>query len=372
MNYEAFECLTDRHNLLNYLDGLDFVSSLELDEESGWLRDLYESKLKKFEVSESGKVLEKLEKLSERGLKDDIDICTAIAEVHYYKNDFQSSFNISNKWMTIDPFLQGNMLIIHISSMVELGKKNELFYLAHKLTENFPTAPFSHYAVGCYYLLIGKLELARTNFRRCTSADDKFSFGWIGFGHSLAREQQDKSSDNDQAISAYRSASRIMPDSHIPQLCIGIELMRMGNLELAYQNIIKAQEFCPGDPLSYNEQGVILYRSKRYSDASTCFQKVISLCGEEMSEMWETTMFNLGNCHRKMKQYEEAIKTYNACLAVSPTRSSTHSMLGLTYQLMDKFDQAIEQYHIALSADQGDPFAVMMLNRCLESMVFSQ
>ena len=59
---------------------------------------------------------------------------------------------------------------------------------------------FSHFrfAVGSYYFLIGKQELARRYLSRATQLDRVFGPSWLAYGHSFALENE-----HDQAIAAY-------------------------------------------------------------------------------------------------------------------------------------------------------------------------
>lgn len=52
-------------------------------------------------------------------------------------------------------------LLVHIATLVQLKKCEELFMLAHQLVEARPDDHISWYAVGCYYYSIGHLNAAK-------------------------------------------------------------------------------------------------------------------------------------------------------------------------------------------------------------------
>ncbi len=56
-------------------------------------------------------------------------------------------------------------MITHLSCLVELKLKNELFYCGHKLVEENSASPVAWYGVACYYYLIGNLDNSRRYFR---------------------------------------------------------------------------------------------------------------------------------------------------------------------------------------------------------------
>jgi anaphase-promoting complex subunit 6 len=63
-----------------------------------------------------------------------------------------------------DPY-NYKVMCIHISSLVELKLKNELYYCSHTLVEQFPNSAISWYAVAAYYYLVGNFESSRRYFR---------------------------------------------------------------------------------------------------------------------------------------------------------------------------------------------------------------
>ncbi len=210
----------------------------------------------------------------------------------------------------------------------------------------------------CYYLLTGRLDMARHFFRRGLVLDPLMAECWVralltdphkhthtritdaharnnthfvdgsfwrhqvGCAHAFAMQVVDgfffwrhqvgcahafaMQGEHDQAMAAYRSASRICGNSHIPALCIGTEYLRVNNTELAQHFIASALQQCPADPLIYNERGesvllphalaqgvwnthththartcsgVAHYKNGQYADALDCFLRVDELVG---------------------------------------------------------------------------------------------
>jgi tetratricopeptide (TPR) repeat protein len=82
---------------------------------------------------------------------------------------------------------------------------SDLFHLGHKLVDLYPNKPVAWFAVGCYYLVIGKNEPARRYFSKATTLDRVFGPAWLAFGHSFASENE-----HDQAMAAYFTAAQLM------------------------------------------------------------------------------------------------------------------------------------------------------------------
>jgi len=316
--------------------------------------------------------VEKLNNLETKyNLNGNLDVSLARAELYFYRNQFRKCYEITKRVLEEDPHNHDAIMIVHISTLVELRLKNELFYCAHKLVEENPNLPMSWYGVACYYYLVGNFEHSRRYFSKSTTMDPYFGAGWLGFGHSFAAQ-----GEHDQAMAAYRSASRMLSGCHLASLCIGMELIRVNNFNLAEQYIMQAKEICPGDPLIYNELGVINFKNKDFDKAIRFYLKVLELCAgnnmNNVNETWEPTLFNLGHCYRKIRQYDNAIKYYQHALSVCPGNATTYTALAYTHQLSGDFDAAVEHYHHALGLRAEDSFAVEMLNRCLELMRYDR
>jgi len=363
--YEAFEKLLEQ-NILTQKEVLSLIDSLKFKPDTTWLKELYHCKIHTYNSSDSKRVQTELYELeSQFHLKGNEDVALARAELHFYQNQFRQCYEITRRVLENDPYNHGMIMVVHFSTLVQLKLKNELFYCAHKLVEEYPNLTVSWYGVGCYYFLIGNYENARGYFSKSTMIDPHFGPGWLGFGHSFAVQ-----GEHDQAMASYRTASRTLPGCHLALLCVGMELIGVNNLNLAEQYILQAKEICPTDPLIYNELGVICYRNKDFHKAANYFLMVLDICSGNdpnmISECWEPTVFNLGHCYRKLGQYENAIHYYQLSASISPGQSNLYTAIAYTYQLQDNIEMAIEHYHHALGLKGEDSFAAEMLNECME------
>jgi len=250
---------------------------------------------------------------------------------------------------------------VHVCSMMRLDLHSELFYLAHQLVEEYPAAAVSWYAVGCYYHMIGDFENARRYFSKSTTIDHRFAPAWVGFGHAFAAQDE-----SDQAMAAYRTASRLFPGSHIPWLGIGMEYLRTNHLHLALQYIRQAREICPAEPLVLHELGVLHYLNGEYDEAVGYFLQVAENCHEYDETVREPSIFNLGHAYRKKRDFDSAALWYRAALAINPRVASTYSALGFTLHLKGDLDAAIELYHQSLSLKPDDTFTCEMLSEALK------
>jgi len=256
------------------------------------------------------------------------------------------------------------VLPVHICSMTRLKLHSELFSLAHQLVEEYPQQAVSWFGVGCYYHMVGDFESARRFFSKATTLNHRFAPAWVGFGHAFAAQDE-----SDQAMAAYRTASRLFPGSHIPWLGIGMEYLRTNHLPLALQYIKQAQLIAPREPLVLHELGVLHYHNGDYAEASNFFLQVATNCQDYDEATREPSIFNLGHAYRKLRQFDKAVQWYKEALAINPRSASTYSALGFTQHLQGELQSAIELYHQSLSLKPDDTFTCEMLSEALKDSI---
>lgn len=141
-----------------------------------------------------------------------------------------SPSNLHYRIIDSDAYIQGPILSVHVSCMVELKLKSQLFNFSHEMVSLYPNNAISWYSVACYYYLLKNYEGsshppsshgcslvvlsyvltsstticeepcflvdfywllpldARLYFNKCTICDPNFGPGWLGWGHSFAVE----------------------------------------------------------------------------------------------------------------------------------------------------------------------------------------
>uniref|UniRef100_A0A8C9X5E5 Cell division cycle 16 homolog (S. cerevisiae) n=1 Tax=Sander lucioperca TaxID=283035 RepID=A0A8C9X5E5_SANLU len=314
--FEAFDLLTS-HHMLTAQEEKDFLDSLPLsqqctEEEEELLHFLFENKLKKYNKPSDLVVPEMA-----NGLQDNLDVVVSLAERHYYNCDFKMCYKLTSMVMVKDPF-HANCLPVHIGTLVELGKANELFYLSHKLVDLYPNNPVSWFAVGCYYLMVGhKNEHARRYLSKATTLERTYGPAWIAYGHSFAVE-----SEHDQAMAAYFTAAQLMK-----------------GWKTAERLFLDAME------------------------------KIKAIGNEVTVDKWEPLLNNLGHVCRKLKKYDQALEYHRQALVLIPQHASTYSAIGYVHSLMGDFESAIDYFHTALGLKRDDTFSVTMLGHCIEMYI---
>lgn len=252
------------------------------------------------------------------------------------------AYRLARQAYTVDPF-DSRGLIIYIATMVELGLKTELFYLGHELANNYPKMAISWYAVGCYYFICKKLELAQKYLQKSTKLNKRFAKAWIALGHVLAAQEE-----SEHAISAFRSASRLLPGDHRPLILMAKELVRTNYLSLALHILTAALHLSPKNAIVLNEIGVIYLKQNDVHLALENLSAAVAVIklSEEADEEFVMrspahgcageVYNNYATALRRSKRFEEALTLYQLCLSLNPSDAGTHASIGFTLHLSQR------------------------------------
>lgn len=371
--FEAFTSLT-RHHMLTIEEETALLNELNIDnifsgdQEMGqFIKLFYSLQGKKYHKPTQSVIPQQLEYLS-----TNVDIETALAERHYFNCDYHSAYELSTSILERDVHHR-ECLPIYISALMEIDKPTQLFDVAHQLVDLYPENAISWFAVGCYYLVIKKVESARRYLSKATSLDNVFGPAWLVYGHSFAVERE-----HDQAMAAYFRAYHLMRGCHLPLLFIGVEYGRAKDCKLAERFLSQAKSVAPEDPFVLHEYGVVHYRNHDFKAALECFkdaEKILQQVNSSLSikwtnsdrfkQKWEPLLHNIGQTLRQLGHYDEAIEYHNKALTLVQSHASTYLALGYLYYLKEQWDQALEYVNNALSIQYNDSTATTLLDKTI-------
>ena len=355
-------------------------------------------------------------------LRNSPEVLAMAAQNAYRRYDWNAALQYCEELAEVDPLSSNTnkAAFCHVSTLVQLNRKRQLFRLAHEWVETSPKEARSWFAVAAYYYACERYHVAQRHFCRATRLDPHCVEAWIAFGASFAA-----CDESDQALASFRAAQRLAPGNHTSLLYIGMEYLRTNHLVLAQHFLKAANESSGGtDPLVKSETGVLKLNQRKYSQAITWFLMALGGTKEwaaNMSRMlassiahsqrnspgdlnpkyldalsslvetiqdpyWEPTLFNLAHAYRKERCFDAAAICLEQCLALKES-ASAHSALGYCLHLQsivlstksrnqpiskadrDKSNRllhkAIDSYHQSLAKKPDDPFASEMLQKAL-------
>jgi anaphase-promoting complex subunit 6 len=370
--FEAFDALM-ANSLMSPDEEWKFLDSLNFDtisvannpslsqEAAQFTKTLYTTRLSKYTKPEE--FANATETLSTHyNLGDNPDILLSKADLMFTHCRFREALALTSSVLANDEY-NFNVMPVHLASLHELGEKNSLFLLAHKLADTNPSEPCTWLAVGIYYLAIGRIAEARRYFSKASMMDPHFGPAWIGFAHTFAAE-----GEHDQAISAYSTAARLFQGTHLPQLFLGMQNLQLNNLSLAKEYLKTAFDLCETDPLLLNEMGVTFFHEDKLPEAIQLFRRAIELSQQNEADAasWLPTRINLAHALRKAGQLDDALANFDAVLRHGIRDPGVFTAKGLVLIELGRYWDAVIVLHEALAVSPQDPLATDLLTRALD------
>ena len=156
----------------------------------------------------------------------------------------------------------------------------------------------------------------------------------------------------DDAITQYKMAISAQPNCFQCFMNWGVELINSGNPKTAIDKIQKSLTINSQFGMAYMNLGVAY-------DAIGDSQKAIELYEQAISfdPHVPQVYYNLGSDYFEHGFMNLAYAAYIKGIAISPRDAILHLALGYYYQNRHEYDQAIEQYKLAMTYDPTDPRA---------------
>ncbi|CAI5014754.1 BTE_HP_G0069920.mRNA.1.CDS.1 [Saccharomyces cerevisiae] len=362
-NFEAFEMLLSK-NLLTPQEEWDLFDSLdfkEFGEDKEIMKNLYKINLSKYinteDITKSNEILAKDYKLA-----DNVDVVRSKVDICYTQCKFNECLELCETVLENDEF-NTNILPAYIGCLYELSNKNKLFLLSHRLAETFPKSAITWFSVATYYMSLDRISEAQKYYSKSSILDPSFAAAWLGFAHTYTLE-----GEQDQALTAYSTASRFFPGMHLPKLFLGMQFMAMNSLNLAESYFVLAYDICPNDPLVLNEMGVMYFKKNEFVKAKKYLKKALEVV-KDLDPSSRTTIsiqLNLGHTYRKLNENEIAIKCFRCVLEKNDKNSEIHCSLGYLYLKTKKLQKAIDHLHKSLYLKPNNASATALLKNALE------
>ncbi|GAA5966860.1 hypothetical protein JCM21900_001177 [Sporobolomyces salmonicolor] len=360
--FESFEMLVGSE-MMSSEEEWDFIQSLpyhaQTEEDAEFIRMMYT-------LAHNRDIAVARQRLTDDyGLGDDPDVLFSLADEMYSGMRFAECFKVTTRILSSHSSHRPT-LPIHLSCMHQLpNMRSRLFLLAHEMVDNEPDDAISWYAVGLWYFAGKRWEESRRFFGKSVLIDPRFGPAWLAYAHSFAYE-----GEHDQAITAYSTAHRHLPGSHLPLMFIGMQHLGLANVTLAEEYLTAAKEICKDDPLVLNELGVVCVHNQQYERAVQYFQETLVLARNVQSSpvAWATTHLNLGHALRKLKRFNDAHAAFRRVIELDPRSAPAYSALGICEHQRGNFQEAIARYHETLALSPGDPVTCDLLKLVLDDV----
>ncbi len=110
----------------------------------------------------------------------------------------------------------------------------------------------------------------------------------------------------------------------------------------------------------YGNLAVAYQRQKQFEEAAGYYEKAVALAGGE-KWAWELN-FNAGLCYMELRRYDRALEKLEKAKSLSGDNSDIRYQLGICYQRVGNFSEAINNYAESLALDTVNHLDVAMVS----------
>lgn len=340
---------------------IETISRLEVSEPLAWVRGFYELCLCEKDSVDHEEPRQDDAVLRQLAEAKNSQLLTLEARRKFAAYQLTAAYEICFEVLQKD-FFHFEAQLIYAEILVERKQAIELFSACTSFADNYPEHYLTFHLFGMYYYLLKNFETARKYFNKAIQVCKTSLKSWIMLGHCFAQQEE-----SEQAMTVYRSCIRLFPNSYLPHLFMGMEYARVNNLKTALLSFQQAVEFTGPDPIIFNEIGCIYLKEKKLTDAKEAFTSALTQCSDNgISWLRHTVLNNLGNVHRKLREYPQAISCYEESLNISPNDPAVIFALAFACQLVGDLHRAILLYHKVVCMKHETHFVDIMLRHCLE------
>jgi tetratricopeptide (TPR) repeat protein len=162
-----------------------------------------------------------------------------------------------------------------------------------------------------------------------------------------------------KAIEYGKIAIREYPNNFEPHLCLAIAYSETGELDLAYQHLLTAEELVDNKEdlmLICNQIGQILSEADELDDAIFYYKRAYNLA-KELNQLEENThiLNNLANAYIKKGEVEKAKECLEIALEIEKKEENLahiYSSVGVIYSSLENHQKAIEYLEKALEINK--------------------
>lgn len=204
---------------------------------------------------------------------------------------------------------------------------------------------------------------AASNYRKAVKLRSDIPELWANLGL-----MQHQASDFNAAIQSFEHALRLKPSLYVPNLFLGIDSLRIGNVDKAIPYLMKAETMNATDPLPPATLGRAYSSQQNYTLAARAFERAVRLDPAQSSAWFGLGIVRLNQVEQdarrlsesahdssyakvlfaqslaKQSRYKEATEHYRNALALNPQPPCIHAELGLLALRQHKPEEAATEF----------------------------
>lgn len=212
-----------------------------------------------------------------------------------------------------------------------------------------------HYDRADSYLRVGRIEEAiREAKYLLQSPEPPMTYMPFRLGHAFAKLGYSELAISLLQLALSTDASNQHPlykeDLHYH---IGVQFMKITKYEEAITELLNALSINPKDPRAHNDIAITYKRLGKIKEAEQHFIKSI-----ESERKFILPVINLCELYIENEQLNESEDIVRSSLNFNPNNPELHYNLGVIYQFMGKYEEALEEYSTVLKLEKFHPMAL--------------
>lgn len=294
----------------------------------------------------------------EMDIEDKSEVEYEIALLYWDDNDMDKALEHLQKAIDQNP---NRMQYRMIRGHIYLDKKEYKMALAeYKEAESvYGSTPALHYNCGLCQEELGMKALAMEEFEKSLQCQE----GYRDANEKLADYYKEKYSAAYDPADFEKAMGYIDNQLKVRENCYylvekGRLFMSAYRLEEAILEFEKALGYEPDDWASHNNMGCCYKYLGQFEKAIECLEKAVQCMGEGKSVL---PYSNMADCYEALGDYEKAIWCYKKDLEMFPDRKAFRKEIGLLYQYMGDYDNALNYFQLEPDLDDYYENVAMVL-----------
>jgi len=266
------------------------------------------------------------------------------ARVVEAEREFKTALDINPKYAEA----QDNLGVLYNQK----GKDPEALKLFQQAVENDPRFTKAFVNLGLTFARLGNLADAEKQFQRALQVDPNDDGALTSLGMLEA-----KTGHGDQAIGLFQKVLALHPGSADAHVNLGIALADQFDLESARKEFSAAIELKPDSPVAHYNQGRVLYDLGRREEARAELETAIQLAPN-----YTPALFLLAVTEGLSPR---ALQLLQKVVLLDPHNAQAQYLLGQNFHHLDRTEEAIRHWKLAVDADPSNYSALYNLARAL-------